>query len=60
MIEDPQVLKAEMNEFFVDKIRYTYSKKIFYEPMKNRYDMIVADLGKPTENHDYFKNYLLV
>ena len=49
-----------MNEFFVDKIRYTYSKKIFYEPMKNRYDMIVADLGKPTENHDYFKNYLLV
>lgn len=62
LIEDPQLLKARMDEFFTDKKRLVPAVRKYYKesPLMDGDKMIIGDLEKPTVSIDYFRHYLLV
>ena len=62
LIEDPQVLKARMDEFFTGKRRLLPAVRKYYteSPLMDKDKMIIGDMEKPLVNIDYFRHYLLV
>ena len=61
LIEDPHILKSEMDEFFSDKKRIRPVVRKYYKQGELMdYDkMVIGDMAKPTEIIDYFRHYLL-
>ena len=61
LIEDPNILKSEMDEFLSEKKRLVPAVRKYYKegPLMDYDKMVIGDMGKPTVIIDYFRHYLL-